>query len=118
MKIRKIYVASPTPNFVIEYGQGMRDQHGNIMAGLNTHKINGKVVTQQEFELRLAEYQETAMTKDQETVLIIKGTIADMPEADRKKVMEAYYELQNMIQENPLSALAMALIGAEIVAAS
>ncbi len=56
------------------------------------------------------------MTPEQETVLIIKGTIADMPEADREKVMKAYEELIAMVNKNPLSALAIALIGAEIAA--
>ncbi len=56
------------------------------------------------------------MTPEQETVLIIKGTIADMPEADRKKVMDAYDKLRVMLNESPLTGLAIALIGAEIAA--
>lgn len=56
------------------------------------------------------------MTREQETVLIIKGTISDMPEADREKVMEAYRKLRAMMDESPLTGLAIALLGAEIAA--
>ncbi len=56
------------------------------------------------------------MTSEQETVLIIKGTISDMQEADREKVMLAYGKLKAMMEENPLTGLAIALIGAELAA--
>lgn len=56
------------------------------------------------------------MTPEQQTVLIIKGTIADMQEDHRKKVMDFYAKLKMMAEEEPLSLLAMALIGAELAA--
>ncbi len=56
------------------------------------------------------------MTPEQETVLIIRGTIAGMPEEHQKKIMQAHAKLNDMIREDPLTALAIALIGAEIAA--
>ena len=56
------------------------------------------------------------MTPEQETVLIIKGTIADMDPAMREKVEAHYQELRKMISVSPMATLAIALIGAELAA--
>ena len=55
------------------------------------------------------------MTKEEETVLLIKGAISDLPETDRAKVMQYYAAIKGMMAETPLHAgMAVALIGAEL----
>ncbi len=54
------------------------------------------------------------MTQEEQTVLIIKGTISDMPEAEKAIVMRQYKRLKEMMEESPLTGLAIALIGAEL----
>ena len=54
------------------------------------------------------------MTQEEQQVLIIKGTIADLPEDQRSKVMEQYKTLKAMMEDTPLTGLAIALLGAEL----
>jgi hypothetical protein len=54
------------------------------------------------------------MTKEETTVLIIKGAIAGLPEQERQLVLEQYNKIRTMLVENPLASLAIALIGAEM----
>jgi hypothetical protein len=55
------------------------------------------------------------MTREKEILLIIKGTIADMPEEQRNEVMDCYRILKEMVDARPLTTMAIALIGAELV---
>lgn len=56
------------------------------------------------------------MTKDEETLLIIKGTIMDLDQEMREKVEAHYAELRSMIDKSPLAVLAIAWMGAELQA--
>ncbi|KZE34224.1 hypothetical protein [Crenobacter luteus] len=58
------------------------------------------------------------MTQDQLTLLLIKGTIADLPDADRQKVDEATRQVRELLAIYPEghAALALALLGAELAA--
>ena len=54
------------------------------------------------------------MTQEEQNYLIIKGAIADLPEAERFEVQECYAALKDMLERHPLAGLAIALIGAEL----
>ena len=54
------------------------------------------------------------MTRDQETVLLIKGAIHDLSETDRQAVMAQYNKIRALMAEEPLTTFAIALIGAEL----
>lgn len=56
------------------------------------------------------------MTPEQQTVLLIKGTISELPDADQAKVKEAAVALRAVLKDNEHAALAFALVGAELVA--
>lgn len=54
------------------------------------------------------------LTQDQQTLLMIKGAIADLPDTQRKAVNELAKELIGKIQDNPILGMAIALVGAEL----
>ncbi len=55
------------------------------------------------------------MTADQQTLLLIKGTIAELPPADQQQVAHYAQQLRNSIQElGAVGVLAFALVGAEM----
>ncbi len=54
------------------------------------------------------------MTQEEQVYLIIKGTVADLPDRERTEVEECYSILKNMLEKRPLTGLAIALIGAEL----
>ena len=54
------------------------------------------------------------MTEAQKTLLMVKGAISDLPEADRDKVTAAYEQIWQVIQENLETPLALCLILAEL----
>ncbi|KTT21893.1 hypothetical protein [Pseudacidovorax intermedius] len=55
------------------------------------------------------------MTFEEQTLLIIKGSIADLPEAERQRVETAERHIRALIQQDKGAAvMAMALIGAEL----
>lgn len=56
------------------------------------------------------------MTEEQQTLLIIKGTISDMTPEHKDKITKQYNLLKQMIQDEPLTLLAITLIGAELAA--
>ena len=57
------------------------------------------------------------MNEDQATLLMIKGTIADLPETDRKGVQLAAAQLRAVVkQHNDHGVMAFALVGAELQA--
>jgi len=55
------------------------------------------------------------MNYDQQTLLLIKGAIADMPEADRLQVEDAARRLRETLSLYPTghAQVALALVGAE-----
>ncbi len=60
---------------------------------------------------------EEPMTKDQVTVLLIRGVIAGLPEADRIKCLAQYETIKKMTEAEPLTGFALALAAAELAAA-
>lgn len=58
------------------------------------------------------------MTQDQLTLLLIKGTIADLPDEDRQKVDEATRQVREVLAAYPEghATLALALLSAELAA--
>lgn len=57
------------------------------------------------------------MTDDRHTLLIIRGAVASMPEADRKGVELAAAKLREVVQHhNDHGRIALALVGAELAA--
>ncbi len=55
------------------------------------------------------------MTPDQQTYLLIKGIVADLPEEDRKKVEAAVADIRQVIvKHGQVALLAVALVGAEV----
>lgn len=55
------------------------------------------------------------MTEEKAVLLMIKGTIADLPEADRKGVELAAAKLREIIAlHNDHARMAFALVGAEL----
>jgi hypothetical protein len=53
------------------------------------------------------------MTKAEETKIVVKGMISELSETDRKTVMTAYKVMRTMVDDAPLSALAVLLLAAE-----
>ena len=53
------------------------------------------------------------MTQEEQQYLIIKGTIADLSEAERNAVMHHYETIKAMWANDAMVGLAIALIGAE-----
>jgi hypothetical protein len=58
------------------------------------------------------------MTDEEQTLLLIRGTIAGMPEDDQIQVKCIATTLRNILEQDPRSALAFALVGAEMAAQS
>lgn len=59
------------------------------------------------------------MTPEQETLLIIKGAIAELTEAERRRVEVAEQHIRALIQQDKDAAvMAIALVGAELQAGS
>lgn len=58
------------------------------------------------------------MTPEQETVLLIKGAISELPPSHQEACLELAEHLRRMIREagDPVGPLAIALIGAEMQA--
>ena len=56
------------------------------------------------------------MTEQERDLLIIKGTIADMPEDFQNIIQSQYNELKVMIEKQPLALMAIVLLGAEMAA--
>ena len=57
------------------------------------------------------------MTDEKVTLLVIKGVIADLPDADRQGVLLAAAKLREVVAlHNDHGTLALALVGAEYVA--
>ncbi len=58
------------------------------------------------------------MTKDQETILIIKGLISELPAAQQEACEELILHLKSVIRTagNPVGPLALSLVGAELQA--
>ena len=56
------------------------------------------------------------MTHEQETVLLIKGTISELPEPQRKEVQEAADLIRAIVAKSDAGAMALALVGAEYAA--
>lgn len=55
------------------------------------------------------------MTEDQATLLLIKGTISDLPEADRQGVALAAAKIREILAlHNDHARMAFALVGAEL----
>lgn len=57
------------------------------------------------------------MTEERQTLLIIKGVIAELPDADRKGVELAAAKLREVVLlHNDHGKMALALVGAELAA--
>ena len=57
------------------------------------------------------------MTNEQQTLLLIKGTIASLPADQQQKVAECADQLRKLMADNPPHGLmAVALVGAELAA--
>lgn len=57
------------------------------------------------------------MTEDQKNLLIIRGAIAGLPEADRQGVEQAAAKLREVVLlHNDHGLVALALVGAELAA--
>ncbi len=55
------------------------------------------------------------MTEDQQTLLIIRGQIAGLSEANQKDIKEAAAQLREIVKRyNDFGLLAFALVGAEL----
>lgn len=54
--------------------------------------------------------------QDKVTLLVIKGAISEMPEADRKIIETKADSIRKIIDNNNLGYLALALVGAELAA--
>jgi hypothetical protein len=56
------------------------------------------------------------MTDEEQTVLLIKGAIAELPAAEREQCESMVEHLRRMIADagSPVGTLAIALIGAEL----
>ena len=55
------------------------------------------------------------MTEDEQTMLLIKGTIADLPPADQATVAECAEKLRGILRAyGPHGNVALALVGAEL----
>jgi hypothetical protein len=58
------------------------------------------------------------MTTHEETLLLIRGTVASLPEADQAYVKEAKSRIESIrVEFGDAGTLAIALIGAEMAAA-
>ncbi len=57
------------------------------------------------------------MTEERQTLLMIKGTIADLPETDQQKIREATQKVRAVLSaySEGHADLAMALLSAELV---
>lgn len=58
------------------------------------------------------------MNADQETLLVIRGTIASLPEDDQRRVQAIATTLRNILKEDGAAHMAFALVGAELAAQS
>lgn len=60
------------------------------------------------------------MTRDQETLLLIKGTIAELPLETQATIRSCYDTIKAMIAANPdgEALMAITLIGAEVAVVS
>lgn len=56
------------------------------------------------------------MTAEEETVLMIKGVISQLPQVDREACEELadHFRLQMLTAGDPVGSLALALVGAEM----
>lgn len=58
------------------------------------------------------------MTDEEQTLLLVRGAIATMPEEEQQKVRAAYIALKSAVQEHGDSGVcALVLLGAETAAA-
>ena len=59
------------------------------------------------------------MTEEQQTLVMIKGAIFDLPAADQEKVKDAADTIREIAQRHGVyGSLALALVGAEAAAAA
>lgn len=57
------------------------------------------------------------MTEEQQTLLVIKGTIADLQPSEQLQVTKCLEVIRKLLAENePYGHMALALVGAEIAA--
>ncbi len=56
------------------------------------------------------------MSEQKQVALMIRGAIAELPEAQRAKVMEYYRQYTTLMGEDECAIMAVALIGAELAA--
>lgn len=54
------------------------------------------------------------MTQDEQTLLMIKGVISDLPKLQRQEILDYAAKIKADIQTNPLLGMAIALVGAEL----
>lgn len=58
------------------------------------------------------------MTEEEQTLLVIRGTIASLPEDDQIQVKVIASTLRNILKADPRAPMAFALVGAELAAES
>lgn len=60
------------------------------------------------------------LSEDQQTVLMIKGAIASLPESQHRQCMELYRAVGQLLSDapDPIGTFVVALIGAELQAKS
>ena len=58
------------------------------------------------------------MTDEEQTLLLIRGTIASLPEDDQRRVLAVAVNLRNIVKDDGHAQMAFALVGAELAAQS
>lgn len=58
------------------------------------------------------------MTDEEQTLLMIRGTIAGLPEDDQIRVKAIAMTLRNILEQDERAGIAFALVGAEMAAQS
>lgn len=54
------------------------------------------------------------MTQEEETLLIIRGSIAELPLEQQKEIIDFYNEITAKVQSNPILGMAIAWLGAKM----
>ena len=79
------------------------------------HSLPGDQAQEEEQESRDGDAEQKPMTKEQETVLVVKGAISELPAAEQEACKELAEHIRRVCRSagEPVSTLALALVGAE-----
>ncbi len=58
------------------------------------------------------------MTDDQETVLVIRGAITQLPKEQQERITKFYESFKKSVEEDAMASYAIALLGAELAASA